>query len=89
MILDAALKALKRLTTPELRAVFWKTLGLTLLLLVGLWAAVRQIFFTFAWPWMEQILPGMPGWAGWFGIAAAIVAAILLVRLAVYGRHTH
>jgi len=76
MILDAALKALKRLTTPELRAVFWKTLGLTLLLLVGLWAAVRQIFFTFAWPWMEQILPGMPDWAGWLGIVAAIIAGL-------------
>ncbi len=76
MILDAALKALKRLTTPELRAVFWKTLGLTLLLLVGLWACSPSNLFTFAWPWMEQILPGMPGWAGWFGIAAAIVAGL-------------
>ncbi len=76
MIFDAALNALKRLLTPELRNVFWKTLGLTLLLLIGLWAAVRQVFFTFAWPWMEQILPGMPEWAGWLGIVAAIVAGL-------------
>ncbi|MDH7789956.1 sulfate transporter family protein [Ochrobactrum sp. AN78] len=76
MIIDAALKALKRLPTPEFRSVLWKTLGLTLLLLVGLWVAIRQIFFTFAWPWMEQLLPGMPGWAGWLGIAAAIVAGL-------------
>lgn len=76
MILEAALKALKRLPTPEFRSVLWKTLGLTLLLLIGLWVAIRQLFFTFAWPWMEQILPGMPGWAGWLGIVAAIVAGL-------------
>lgn len=79
MIIEAALKALKRLPTPEFRSVLWKTLGLTLLLLVGLWVTIRQIFFTLAWPWMEQILPGMPGmpdWAGWLGIVAAIVAGL-------------
>ncbi|MCX2695575.1 MULTISPECIES: sulfate transporter family protein [Ochrobactrum] len=76
MIIEAALKALKRLPTPEFRSVLWKTLGLTLLLLVGLWVTIRQIFFTLAWPWMEQILPGMPDWAGWLGIVAAIVAGL-------------
>lgn len=76
MIIEAALNALKRLPTPEFRSVLWKTLGLTLLLLVGLWVAIRQLFFTFAWPWMEQLLPGMPEWAGWLGIVAAIVAGL-------------
>ncbi|WP_435658287.1 sulfate transporter family protein [Brucella pituitosa] len=76
MIIDAALKALKRLPTPEFRSVLWKTLGLTLLLLLGFWVAIRQVFFTFAWPWMEQLLPGMPEWAGWLGIVAAIVAGL-------------
>ena len=76
MIIDAALKALKRLPTPEFRSVLWKTLGLTLLLLLGFWVAIRQVFFTFAWPWMEQLLPGMPEWAGWLGIIAAIVAGL-------------
>jgi len=76
MIIEAALKALKRLPTPEFRSVLWKTLGLTLLLLVGLWVAIRQVFFSFAWPWMEQLLPGMPEWAGWLGIVAAIIAGL-------------
>lgn len=76
MIIDAALKALSRLLTPEFRSVFWKTLGLTLLLLAGLWVSIRQIFFTYAWPWMEQLLPGMPAWAGWLGIVAAIAAGL-------------
>ncbi len=48
MIIDAALKALNRLLTPEFRSVFWKTLGLTLLLLAGLWVSIRQIFFIYA-----------------------------------------
>jgi CysZ protein len=76
MIIEAAIKALKRLPTPEFRSVLWKTLGLTLLLLVGLWVGIRQLFFTLAWPWMAQLLPGMPEWAGWLGIAAAIVAGL-------------
>lgn len=76
MVIDAALKALNRLLTPGFRSVFWKSLGLTLLLLIGLWVAIRQIFVVFAWPWMEQLLPGMPEWAGWFGIIAAIAAGL-------------
>jgi CysZ protein len=76
MIIEEAIKALKRLPTPEFRSVLWKTLGLTLLLLVGLWVGIRQLFFTLAWPWMAQLLPGMPEWAGWLGIAAAIVAGL-------------
>ncbi len=76
MIIEAAIKTLKRLPTPEFRSVLWKTLGLTLLLLIGLWVGIRQLFFTLAWPWMAQLLPGMPEWAGWLGIAAAIVAGL-------------
>ncbi|MBV2142317.1 sulfate transporter family protein [Falsochrobactrum sp. TDYN1] len=76
MIINAALKALRRLLTPEFRSVLWKTLGLTLLLLIGLWIAIRQIFVVFAWPWMEQLLPGMPDWAGWLSIIAAIAAGL-------------
>ncbi len=76
MILDAAYKALSRLLSPEFRSVFWKTLGITLLLLVGLWAAIRLLFFSFAWPWMAQVLPGLPDRAGWLGVAAAVVAGL-------------
>ncbi len=76
MILDAAYKTLSRLLSPEFRSVFWKTFGITLLLLVGLWAAIRLLFFSFAWPWMAQVLPGLPDWAGWLGVVAAIVAGL-------------
>ena len=37
MIIDAAAKSLRNLFAPETRTVFWKTLGLTILVLIGLW----------------------------------------------------
>lgn len=76
MILESALKALKRLFSPEFRSIFWKTLGLTLLLLIGLWASLRQIFFSFAWPWIENIIPSTPDWVSWLGIITAILAGL-------------
>lgn len=76
MIIQAATTALQRLFTPEYRTVFWKVLGLTLLLLIGLWVAVRQLFIALAWPWLAALLPGLPDWAGWLGIVAAIIAGL-------------
>lgn len=76
MVLSAALTALQRLFSTEYRAVFWKVLGLTILLLMGAWAALRQVFFTFAWPWLETLLPGLPAWTGWLGLVAAIIAGM-------------
>lgn len=81
MIFESALKALKRLLSPEFRSIFWKTLGLTLLLLIGLWASLRQIFFSFAWPWIENLIPSFPEWIGWLGIIAAIIAGLGLALL--------
>ena len=75
-MLTAAVTALSDILSPAFRSVLWKSLGLTLLLLVGLWISIRQMFFSFGWPWLEQILPGMPDWAGWLGIVAAIIAGL-------------
>jgi CysZ protein len=74
MVLQAALTALQRLFSKEYRSVFWKILGLTILLLLGAWVAIRQLFFALAWPWLEAFLPGMPDWTGWLGLVAAIIA---------------
>src|SRR5690606_19676477 len=76
MTIESALKALKRLFSPEFRSIFWKTLGLTLLLLIGVWASLRQIFFSFAWPWIETLIPTTPEWVGWLGLIAAIMAGL-------------
>lgn len=81
MILTAALAALRRLPTPEFRSTLWKSLGLTLLALFGLWALLRQFFFWLAWPWFESVLPAMPDWTSWLGMFAAIAAGFILALL--------
>lgn len=85
MILDAAGLALRNLFAPEIRSVFWKVIGLTLLVLAGLWFALRETFVAFAMPWVDALMPGTPEWAGWltfiFGIFASIGLALALALL--------
>ncbi|CAD7040037.1 cysteine biosynthesis protein CysZ [Pseudorhizobium endolithicum] len=76
MILDAARLSLVNLFAPETRSVFWKVLGLTILVLVGLWLALRQTFVTVVWPWFAVYMPDVPDWAGWLTFIATIFAGI-------------
>ncbi len=85
MILDAARLAFQNLFASETRSVFWKVLGLTLLVLAALWLALRSLFIALALPWLDALLPGIPDWAGWlsfvFAIAASIGLALALALL--------
>jgi CysZ protein len=82
LILDAARAALSRLFSPEFRAVFLKTLGLTVLALVALWFALTGLVDWLALPWVQAMLPGLPSWAGWLsGIIAAIALAFGMALL--------
>lgn len=76
MIFDAARLAFGNLFAAETRSAFWKSLGLTLLVLVGLWFAIRGIFIWLALPWLDQLVPGIPEWAGWMSFILAILAGI-------------
>jgi len=76
MIFDAARLAISQLFTPPFRRVFFRTLGLTLLLLVGCWFGAKELFDYFAMPWIDQLLPGMPSWVGWLGLVAAFIAGV-------------
>jgi CysZ protein len=76
MILDAARLALVNLFAPETRSAFWKMLGLTLLILVGLWFTLREAFAYYIWPWFAAFLPAMPEWTGWLTFIGAILASI-------------
>src|SRR5690606_26895504 len=76
MIFNAAREAIGQLFTPPFRSVFYKTIGLTLLLLVGTWFGAKELFDYFAMPWIDQLFPGMPSWVGWLGVVAAIVAGL-------------
>ncbi len=85
MILDAARLALGNLFAPDTRRVFWKVLGLTILVLIGLWFALRESFIVYALPWVSGYMPTVPDWAGWltvvFGIVASIGLALSLALL--------
>ncbi|MEJ6785391.1 sulfate transporter family protein [Aminobacter sp. Piv2-1] len=76
MILEAARSAAGQLFSPEFRAVFLKTLGLTILALIALWFGIRELFDWLAMPWIDAMLPGLPAWTGWLGLIAAVVAGI-------------
>jgi CysZ protein len=76
MILDAARLSLANLFAPETRSVFWKVLGLTVLVLTGLWFALRGLFITFLFPWVAGFFPEMPDWAGWLSFVFLIAAGI-------------
>ncbi len=83
MIIEAAGAALSRLFSAEFRAVLLKSLGLTLLLLVGAWFGLKEVFDWLALPWIDALLPGFPSWAGWLTLVAAVFAGIgLAVGLA-------
>ena len=81
MILDAARLSLANLIASETRSVFWKVLGLTILVLVGLWFALRGAFMAFLFPWLTGFFPDMPDWAGWLAFLFAILAGIGLALM--------
>ncbi|MFZ1680886.1 MAG: sulfate transporter family protein [Rhizobiaceae bacterium] len=81
MIVEAARAAASRLFTPAFRGVLMKSLGLTLLGLVGLWFAARFLFDWLALPLLDSLLPGLPAWAGWLGVVAAVLAGVGLALL--------
>ncbi|MDA4845181.1 sulfate transporter family protein [Hoeflea poritis] len=83
MIVEAARLAGRNLFAPETRSAFWKILGITILLLIGLWTALRGLFVAYALPWLDQLVPGIPDWAGWLGVVFGVIASLgLAVGLA-------
>ncbi|XUY26390.1 sulfate transporter family protein [Agrobacterium sp. rho-8.1] len=76
MIFSAARYAFGNLFASETRSVLWKSLGLTILVLVGLWFAIRGVFIWLAVPWIDSLVPSMPEWAGWMSFIFAILAGI-------------
>lgn len=74
MIIEAARLSAHNLFSPASRSALVKSLGLTFLLLIGLWFALEGTFSAVAMPLLESVLPGLPDWAGWLGTVAAIIA---------------
>ncbi|WP_322882969.1 sulfate transporter family protein [Sinorhizobium medicae] len=76
MIFDAARLAFANLFATETRTVFWKVIGLTLLALVALWFALREVFVWLALPWIDALMPGTPDWAGWLTFVVGLFASL-------------
>lgn len=84
MIFDAALKALRSLPDPAMRGVFWKTIGLTILALIGAWFAISSGFTELALPWVSDFFQldfQLPKWTGWISLFALIIAGFGLAAV--------
>lgn len=82
MIIASAAKALRSLLEPQMRGVFWKTLGLTILALIGAWFAISSGVTQLALPFFDDMTPwneaAWPEWTGWISLFAGIAAGIAL-----------
>lgn len=76
MIFEAARRAGGRLLSPEFRTAFFKSIGLTLLVLALAWVGLKELFEVYALPWVEALIPFYPTGADWLGFIAAIVTGI-------------
>jgi len=76
MIIEAARMGAANLLIPASRSALWKSLGITLLIIAGIWFGLGSAFESIAMPLLDQFIPGLPGWAGWLGTVAAIVAGL-------------
>jgi CysZ protein len=78
MILRAARLAAINLFAPETRGAFWKVIGLTIAMLIGLWFLITGVFSEFALPWMGGLFPEMPEWTDTAGFFFGVLASIAL-----------
>ncbi|WP_336056108.1 sulfate transporter family protein [Nitratireductor sp. CH_MIT9313-5] len=76
MIIDAARAAAGQLFSAPFRSAFYKTLGLTLLVIAGLWFGLRELFDFYILPLLQVFMPDLPSWAGWLGLVAGLAAGI-------------
>jgi CysZ protein len=76
MIIEAARRAAARLLSPEFRAAFFKSIGLTLLVLALAWVGLKELFDAYVLPWIEGFFLSYPTGADWLGFFAAVITGI-------------
>ena len=82
-MIDAAALALRDILSPPFRGVLWKSLALTIGLLVALWLALEWLLASWiatSWPWLDtafEILTGI-GLVIGLGFLVAPVAALFV-----------
>lgn len=78
IVIESARKAAGQLLEPHFRAVLWKSLGLTILLLLVAWIALEAAISTFLtpflgpWPWLATAIVWLMG-------TGMVIGAIFLV----------
>jgi CysZ protein len=83
-MIDAALAAAAQLLTPPFRAVFWKSLGLTLLLLVFAGAGLEKLVVATVHP-THAWLAMLAHWAAGLGLVVGIAFLVTPVSFVVAG----
>lgn len=82
MLPSAASRALSQMLSPPFRSVLWKSLGLTVALLVGAWFALEAVISAFLlpvlgpWPWLSTALAWL------FGAGLVVGAGFLIAPVA-------
>jgi len=79
-MLKALVNAVNDITSPELRNVLWKSIGLSVGLFVALWFGIEFLVSTlaaFPWPWLTtalQVTTGLGLFAAFFFLMAPVTA---------------
>lgn len=86
MLLEMASLAFRQVLSKPFRAIFWRSLGLTVALLVVVWIALQavlQVFLVLPYPWLETVLGVLAG-IGSFVLMGFLVAPVTALFAAVF-----
>lgn len=81
-MIAAAFAAAEQIFTPPFRTVFWKTIGLTVLLLAVLWAIVEKLIVAYVhlpWAWLQTTIHVLTGVGLVVGVAFLVTPVSFVV----------
>lgn len=88
MIIEAASASFQNMFAPRSRVLFFKIIGMTLLVLLAVWAGFQGVISEFFLPFLGGFSAELPNWLSWlsflsivFAIFAAIGSALALALL--------
>ena len=79
---DAAIKAFNDIWSAPFRNVFWKSLGLTFLILIAIWIGLQTtlgVFLVLPFAWLETVIAILTGVGAFIGLAFLIAPITALV----------
>lgn len=97
-MISAALLAINQIFTPPFRKVFWRALGITILLLILIWfgfEGLLGLFVDLPYPWLDTVIAIIAGLGLFVGLIflvgpiTSLVAGIFLDEIAAVVEQTH